>query len=480
MPPNLPNVVFFISDQQRADTMPGVRRVKAYTPHLEWLCERGVVFQNAFCTSPVCSPARSSILSGLYPHATGLVANDTHVPSIQSLSPEVRLLADYLKPKGYVCAYVGKWHLCTGSDRRGFSDFATRLEIHDTDNVGDDDAVNFAERIGVQLGRHYRDHLNDEDDLDRPGTGGSTRLPLAFHPSALQAQQAVRFVRTMQGESRPFLLVYSCQEPHPLGLRHHVCPRPFDRMYDPDSMPVPDRRRDPNAARLVKQRAPVWGFKHLIPADRHSDDELRAMTAGYYGAVSYVDHLLGIVLGALIETNQWNKTLFVFTSDHGEMLGNHGLLKKGCVLFEELVRVPLLVVPPGGSTSSRRTDQLVSQADLVPTVLNWCDAEVPAGLHGADIRPLIEGNSGPIHDGIALQFHSMHWGDKPAPLRGWRTETWKYVEDTSGPVELYDLRKDAGEMENLVGNPASLPVLHAMSAALHTWLKRAGDPWPDV
>ena len=149
-----PNVVLCISDQQRADTMPGDRQVPVSTPHLDWLTERGTLFRRAFCTSPMCSPARSTILTGLYPHATGLVANhqEREISREISLSPQVRILADYLQEAGYACAYTGKWHLGTGGDRRGFTDFATRAGMHDVDGPEQNDMARFAGEAGFELG----------------------------------------------------------------------------------------------------------------------------------------------------------------------------------------------------------------------------------------------------------------------------------------------------------------------------------------
>src|SRR5438477_8907592 len=129
-----PIVLLVISDQQRADTMPGVCGVPGVqTPHLDWLAQRGALFRNAYCTAPLCTPARVSLLSGLYPHTTGMVANHQPRPITEEmrLSPQVKLLADYLQPLGYACAYTGKWHLGTGGDRRGFTDLVTRSSDFD-------------------------------------------------------------------------------------------------------------------------------------------------------------------------------------------------------------------------------------------------------------------------------------------------------------------------------------------------------------
>ncbi|MBI3969697.1 MAG: sulfatase-like hydrolase/transferase [Chloroflexi bacterium] len=472
-----PNVVLFISDQQRADTMPGVRAAPGIqTPHLEWLARQGTLFRNAYCVTPMCSPARASLLSGLYPHTTGMVSNHQERPISNELhlSPDVKLLADYLQPLGYACAYTGKWHLGTGGDRRGFADLVTRSGDYDTDGPEQNEILRFCDRVGVDIGGKALGYDVDPAGYDPHTRVGASLLPLAWHPSTLDAVRAAQFVRQMAHDLRPFLLVYSCHEPHP----PFVSPRPFAQMYAHlrDQMPLPETRRDDHGPRLLRHR-PDWQLK---PVAEYDDDELRAMWAAYYGAVSYVDYLVGTILAALIETDQFNDTLFIYTSDHGEMLGSHGLLLKGAVLYEELVNIPLLIRPPRGLDAPHETRRLVSHVDLAPTILEWCGADVPHALQGTSIRALAEGGDEPAHDGIALEYHSSNWGERPAPLRSWCTEDWKYVETVGGDDELYNLRADPLERHNLIDEPAAAEARAAMQSALHAWLRQSGDRWPEV
>ena len=470
-----PNVLLVISDQQRADTMPGETRVPAHIPHLTWLAERGATFERAYCASPLCTPARASILTGLFPHTTGVVANyDTGV-SGYAVPDETRLIADYLAPAGYACGYSGKWHLPTGNDRRGFRDFVARLTKWDVDDEGSDEAVGFARKLGIDIGDTYTKYLDTGARL--PTGGGATRLPLAFHPSTLMAQRAAEFVRRMADDDRPFLLVYSCIEPHPLGMEFNISPCPFDRMYDPKDMYVPETCRDPGAPRVVGRR----NYTGLKPTDDFSDDEIRSKIAGYHGAVSYVDHLLGIILEALISTDQMDDTLVIFTSDHGEMLADHRMLKKGPVMFEEMIRIPFLVVPPAEARSGTvRSSRMVSHVDLVPTILGFCGVEAPSALPGCDISGLIAGQDRPVRDGLAVEYHSVHWGGTPWPLRAWCTEECKYVETVGGDDELYHLIPDPRETDNLAGLPAAEDRKRVMKQALDSWVRRSGDPWPEV
>ena len=462
-----PNVVIFISDQQRADTMPGLRAAAGVqTPHLDWLAGRGTLFRNAFCVTPLCTPARAALLSGLYPHTNGLVCN--YDSGEQALPEDLRLLADYLQAEGYACGYAGKWHLASRGDRRGFRDFTSRSGERDVDSPAQNDFLSFCTRAGIQLAGTSYPAQADPDDYDRRTRIGSWKLPLAWHLSMRDATEAAHFIRRMERDPRPFLLVYSCFEPH----RPLASPRPFARMYAGQRMPLPETRRDPNGPALLERR----NDGSLQSAEEFDDEDLEAMWAAYYGSVSYVDHLVGTVLAALIESDQLDNTLFVFTSDHGEMLGSHQLLWKGPVFYEELSRVPLLVLPPGGLRAPHATDRLACHVDLVPTVLRWCGARVPEGQHGVDLRALIEGGNAPVRDGVALEYHSHHPRTAGVPLRGWRTEEWKYVEGPGGAEELFDLRRDPLETRNVVADAAGARA--AAQAGLYRWMDATDDDWP--
>jgi len=460
--------------------MPAVRRAPGVrTPHLEWLAKRGTLFRAAFCATPMCSPARASLLSGYYPHATGMVSNHQERPISNELhlSPDVHVLGDYLSTAGYACAYAGKWHLGTGTDRRGFTDFTTHSGDYDVDDAAQNEILRFARRVGTELGGKALGYDPDPADYDPETQVGSSLLPLAWHPSAQDVARAADYIRRRAAASGPFCLVYSCHEPHP----PFVSPRPFDRMYDHlrDRMPLPETRRNEDGPRLLRYRAD-W---QLRPAADLSDDELRAMWAAYYGAVSYVDHLVGLLLAALVETDQLADTLFVYTSDHGEMLGAHGLTHKGALLYDDLTNIPLLVTPPGGLRRPNETRRVVSHVDVAPTILSWCGVAPPPEMHGVDLRPLASAESdAPPHagGGVGLEYHSSNWGERPAPLRGWRTEEWKYVETVGGDDELYDLRSDALEQRNLAGEAGARADLERARTQLRAWMARTGDTWPDV
>ncbi|RKX33354.1 MAG: hypothetical protein DRP71_10515 [Verrucomicrobia bacterium] len=471
---NSPNIVLFVSDQQRADTMPGMRSGAAYTPHLDWLAERGTLFRRAYCTLPMCSPARASLLSGQYPHTHGMIANHQERPGSRDmhLSPRVKILADYLSPLGYDCAYTGKWHLGTGGDRRGFKAFATRSGDHEVDHPSENEILQFTRKAGLTIGGKLRGLDSDPDRYEPRTQVGSSSLPLAFHTSARDVRAASRFVHSRRSTDAPFCLVTSCHEPHP----PFVSPRPFDTLISPSEVTLPHHADDAAAAGVMAKRAADWQMKSTADT---SEADHRRIRAGYLGAVAYVDHLVGIILDALIDTDQFDNTLFIFTSDHGEMLGDHGMIHKGAAFYEELMRIPLLISSPGNRKGGFISDALVSHVDLLPTILRWCGHKVPPSLQGMDLRPAMDGGGGSGHTGIALEYHAANWGERPVPLRGWLTDRWKYVADLDGPVELYDLKHDPMESVNRVSDPDCCNILAAMQTDLRLWQQATGDPWPD-
>ncbi len=463
--------------------MPGMAmgsgRGAGYTPHLDWLANRGTVFRRAYCTTPMCSPARASLLSGLYPHTHGLIANhqERAISREIGLSSEVKVLADYLNPLGYACAYTGKWHLGTGGHRRGFDAFVTRSGDHDTSRKEENEILQFTRKSGIEIGAKLRGLESDPNRFNTKTKVGSSLLSLAFHPSARDAQAAAGFVRSRKDKEDPFCLVYSCHEPHP----PFIAPRPFDEIISPAKVTLPPNLSDPSAnALMMAKRSADWQLKSTAGLN---EKELRAIRAAYMGAVAYVDYLMGIILEALIDTDQIDETLFIFTSDHGEMLGDHGMIYKGSAFFEELMKIPLLVCPPTDENDAGAgrgfCDALVSHVDLVPTILQRCGLRQIPYLPGKDFHCLLDGSEENVNLGIAFQYYAANWGEQPVPLRGWVTERWKYVEDEDGPVELYNLEVDPGEMTNRVGDSTCEDKLTELRGELKTWRIENGDPWPD-
>ena len=472
-----PNVVLIITDQQRFDTIRTSGQEAAVTPNLDFLAEDGTLFTRAYCTTPMCSPSRASILSGQFPHSHGMVSNHQGRSGTNRihLSEDVKLLADYLGPAGYSTAYVGKWHLGTGSDRRGFRDLVIRYGDGegDTDRPEDNDYVRYVEKFGYTIGGKRMGKDPDPELYDKRTMCGPSLVPLAHYCAMYACSKAEEYIRGQDGE-KPFLLTYSCIEPH----APFVCPEPFYSMYDPDAMVLPENHSDEGGQRWLKRAC--WQLRSALD---FSEADLKNMWARYLGTVSFIDYMMGRLLGALSDAGQLENTLFIFTSDHGEMLGSHSLLLKGASLYEELIRIPLIVLPPRGMRSgikNHRCGSLISQVDIVSTILSICGLPPQDDVEGVDFSPLLRGETGEARDAVPAEYHSSNWTDPMSPLRMWMTKDWKYVESREGDHELYHLAEDPLEISNLADSEEHAPVREKLAGELHAWCRRTDDRWPEV
>ena len=186
------------------------------------------------------------------------------------------------------------------------------------------------------------------------------------------------------------------------------------------------------------------------------------------------------MIAALRDTNMLDDTTVVFTTDHGEMLGSHGLPLKGAVMCDELIKVPLIIKPPKGYARGRSVDRLICTADIAPTLLEVSGIDVPGGLEGVSFASVLQSDSAAERAGVVSEFHSNNWTDRVIPLRMWRTRRWKYVEASNSGSELYDLQSDPWEKRNLFGDSKYHSQLEILKADLYSQMRSSGDSFPDV
>ena len=477
MAPSRPNVVMYVSDRQHWDSLGAVGTPNVHTPHLDWVANQGVTFRRAYSTCPICSPARASIISGLYPHAHGMVANHQVRPGAELMRypTGVTNVAQYLGGLGYACGYAGKWHIGSGSARPGFDDFASRSKDFDVDSPEDDDneILHFTRKVGFNLTGKLGGDDPDPARFDKASKYGPQLLPLAYHTAFRHMDKTVNWVHDMANDERPMFLIYSSKEPHePFGS-----PEPFFSQYRPPDMQIPETRKDPAGPALRAQRRDVQIKRTMTGL---SDEQLQRVYAGFFSAVTYVDHLVGRLIAALVDTGRWDNTLFIFTSDHGDMLGHHGAFGQFAMQYEDVTRIPFIVRPPGGLDSARSTEQLISHVDLTPTIVSWCGGTVDPSVQGSDASALFRGDDAVIHDGVVNEYYSANWTELPCPMRAWITDDWKYVATQDGTDQLFDLANDPNELHNLVADPAHAADLTRAKQGFQKWCDATGDSWPQV
>ena len=480
------NLLFILTDQQRRDTMRCYGNDWIDTPNLDALAESSFVFENAYVTQPVCTPARGSILTGLYPQTTGLIKNNI------SLDPKVPTLAELVSDE-YGCAHYGKWHL--GNDafpQHGFEDW---LSIEDHHRQRYSDRVRRSREADYNLWLRERGVEPPVSPVSYERWLPGANLPEELTQAAYLGGEASRFLREHDG-NRPFVLYVSFFEPHPPYMG------PLDDLYDPCSLPVdPGFLRRPTLGSLLNRaRADYYMGGNLNPlgiegGDLHdltSEAGWRKLRAQYFANVTLVDRNVGRILRTLEECGYADDTAVVMTSEHGEMAGDHGMLEKRS-LYEEASRVPLLMRVPWLNSGQSRVPGSISQIDLVPTLLDLLQQQrVNCLLQGESRVPVLTGESSLADNDVFVQWNGMGDRNLGTPLINrmvslpWRSvvtaDRWKLNLCAGDQCELYDLNEDPHELDNLFDEPAQRDRIRDMAARIRVWQDETGDkaPLPSV
>ena len=422
-----PNVVFVFGDQWRAEATGFEGNPEVHTPHLDALAKESLHFANAVSGCPVCSPARGSLMTGQHPHKHGVFVNDVH------LHHDAVSFADTFNRAGYDTGYIGKWHL----DGRGRSSF-----IAPADQQGFDYW-------------HVRECNHDYWDSFYYGKEPVKQWWPGYDAEA-QTAEAQQYIRDHASGDTPFTLVLSWGPPH---APYETAPQRYKDMYDP--------------ARLT--------LRPNVPADQAA--EARENLAGYYAHCTALDACVGQLLETLDETQQAEDTIFVFWSDHGDMLGSQGNWKKQQP-WEESLRVPMLVRHPRRfGREGRRIDTPISTPDLLPTLAGLCGIDQPETAQGFNFAPYLRGESAQPPSDAALIACYVPFGqwtrDKGGrAFRGVRTARYTYARDRNGPWILYDNERDPYQLENRIDDPAYAAVRDELDARTQALLDAVGDDFP--
>ncbi len=451
-----PNILFLFADQHRFDAVGCNGAPIVQTPALDAIAARGMRFTHAFTPTSLCSPARASLLTGLYAHNHGLLANMGNFNGVfdrQLL--ECTGYSQLLHRRGYDVHHVGKWHLPGARQPAhwGFRSFA-------------DDATYHREKskLGLQPDR-AREVQRLEWGGNAPFCGRAQLLGkhmqeawVADRTNALLAAQATR--------ETPFLIFASFFGPHfPYSV-----PAPYDTLYDPHAVPRWinfDETFDGKP--LIQQKEMLrWNASHLTWPD------WQRVIAHYWGYCTFIDDQIQRILSRLRSLGLADNTIVMYASDHGDMVGSHRLFNKGMYMYDETYRIPLIVHWPGVTPAGAICDAFVSLVDLMPTLLEMGHAAVPDNLDGRSLLPWLRGDTPPDwSDDIYAEFH----GYEPALFsqRMVRTRSWKYVYNPGAEDELYDVASDPGELRNLAADLGYRHVLRRMKDRLLVWLQRTRD-----
>ena len=488
-----PNILFITSDQHRGDCF-GFEGRQLKTPHLDQLAATGTRFSACITPSAMCQPARASMLTGLYPRTHGVVDNGIDLPPATGEAG----FAGQLARAGYDTAFIGKAHF---SSYNTFQATGTP-ECHLSSRTYPDDwygpymgfqhnelvvlGHELMEMASAPKGLHYERWLRRNDPEGQrlqqyaqklpPDVGAlqtwNSALPVAWHHSSWVADRTIDYIKTQR--EQPFCLWASFSDPH----MPFDCPEPWSRLHHPDAVDLPPVRK------RELDRRPWWHRAYIedksvdpelddamrdhnlsltrLPrrngrARSYNDSELqlRHTIANYYGMVALIDHNVGRLLNALEDAGLADNTLVVFTSDHGDWLGDHGMMLKGPMFYEGLLRVGMIARGPGVATGKVVADP-IANADLAPTFLDYAGVTPDQSMHYQSLRPLLE-TADATRDFAYGEWdlNPAHWG-LDLKLRVVRTRQHKLtLEANSGAGELYDLHNDPWETQNLWDDPAA-------------------------
>ncbi len=424
-----PNILFIMTDQQTASAMSCAGRRGIKTPSMDYLASHGMRFTKAYCSQPLSGPSRSSIFTGQMPHE---VKTEINLPETEGFWKDVPMMGKMLKKAGYDTGYVGKWHLpCPTTDKNlhGF-DYITNIKRRDWQDAS----------IPADCNDFFR-----------------------------------------QKRDNPFLLVASFVNPHDIcewarnqGLRMDLigdAPAPSDCPELPDNFEIP--KNEPEVIRSQQKHS-----VRTYPTTKWNEDQWRQYRWAYNRLIEKVDTYIGNVVESLQRNNLLDDTLIIFTSDHGDGDASHRWNQKQ-VLYEESINVPFIISWKDKIKASVNSQNLVGAGiDIIPTMCDYAGISTPKHLNGKSLKPIIEKKSVKWRDNIVVETE-FSLNNKSFDIKG-RTvidNDYKYIVYNKGKIreQLFDLRTDAGEMNNLTFDPKHSKTLNKMRQKLKDWQENTND-----
>lgn len=443
-----PNILWICTDQQRHDTVHALGNAHIRTPNLDRLCAEGTAFTRAYCQNPICTPSRASMLTGLYPSSIHVNANGN-----DSFPEDVELITGLLAKNGYTCGLSGKLHLSSawnGREKRVDDGYSVVHYSHDPFGLIDNEYVDWLLESGVNLDDIFEKQDANPSRFRREGDryrGYKPDMKAAYHQTTWCVDRAVQFIEDRTDS--PWVMSVNLYDPHP----PFDAPETYSGRYDDAALPDPLFGADDLSTQEKLNRF-YFQSKPVVPGRKEKRNK-----ASYYGMIELIDEQIGNLFDVLERTGQRDRTVILFTSDHGEMLGDHGLTLKGCRFYEGLVHVPLIVSWPGRFRANAVCSELVELTDIAPTIAELANVKL-GRCHGRSLVPILEGREqeGNRRDYVrceyyhALHVHSPEEAEKEEPCHATMYFDGRFklnVYHGSAFGELYDLARDPDEFVNL-------------------------------
>lgn len=460
------NVLFLMTDQHRPSALSINGNTPAHTPNLDALARSGTRFDHAYCASPICVTSRASLLTGLWAHNHGANTNKSPWPY------KHKTMAHYFNREGYITGLIGKMHF-VDAQTHGFD---YHLDFNDWFQYLGPKTRLYAEAVGSRSGSGSGMPQIDElwqescdpwkgsvppSGADITPLGGLSQLQEQDHFESFVTRESIHFLKNYTSD-QPFFLIASYLKPHgpftPAARLYH--------RFSADQMKLPDTWNKVNLA-TVPQQIRNRIDKPPITQEVADPENAKKRMALYYASLAQTDYNVGQMLRVLHEMGLEEDTIVVYTADHGEMLGSHGLWQK-TVFYEPAVGVPLIMRAPGVTQAEKRSETPVSLVSVLPTLLDLCGVSEPSGLDGESlVRDLREPER--KRDTTVYSEYGLHSRRPKAMIRTGDYKYMAYINDS--PDQMFNLREDPQEMNNLATQPQYAQRGEEMKSELFAWHK---------
>jgi arylsulfatase A-like enzyme len=465
MPSHRPNIILIITDQQRYDTINALGYAYADTPHLDRLVHEGVTFCNCFVTAPSCAPSRASLFTGYYPHTTGILKNADHWR---------HAWVEQLAESGYYCVNVGKMHTFPYETPLGFHE---RYVVENKDRYLEGRYYLDEWDKGLRtrgLVKQQRELYRQRADYRERLGAFEWELPEETHADFFVADMASWWIEHQPQPEGPLFLQIGFPGPHP----------PYDPIlryaepYMKRDLPLPQV----SEGELTSQPPPFQAMRrHNAEVDHDSiyylldpiPEQQHRQRAYYLGNVTMIDEKIGQIMGALQRRGYLEDAVVIFTSDHGDALGDHGHSQKW-TMYDVITRMPLIVWSPGRFPGGRILDPLCQQMDIGPAVLELAGAEVPRSMEAQSLTPALRGSPWVGRPYVFAEHGRDGILQETAFMTMVRSPEWKLVHFMDQPFgQLFDLARDPGEVHNLWDHPAAAEAKAELLDVLREWRIRS-------
>jgi arylsulfatase A-like enzyme len=482
--PERPNILLIFTDQHKLSAIrsygdPPHGGTPCRTPNLDRLAADGVRFETAYTACPVCSPARGTVMTGLYPHAHGICSNVHNLGnSVHELADRPELLSRRLESAGYRCGYSGKWHLGTGRDElfggTNHPSLPRDVGFEGQQFPGHGGGGFHYPEYQAYLEEHGYEHaVTQVDDREvRVMPYGVLEGPTESTVPYFLVEHSIDLIDRFAAAGDPFFVWHNFWGPH----APYYAPREFYELYREVEIPEWPNYRWP--ARFINRPHQV---KIHPQAETLTWEDWAAGIRHYYAFMTLIDQQIGRLLDHLEATGLRENTVIIFTADHGETLGTHGgLTDKGWHHFEEIQRIPMIVWVPErlrrvGAGAGRSAQAWASLTDVYPTILDYAGVSIGADeVHGRSLRPILEDRPVDWRERVFVEFNGVN--SLATSMVSVREGDLKYGWNCSNHDELYDLAHDPHEVRNLIDDPAYVDDVRRLRGAISDWMDATDYP----